>query len=284
MKNISRLLFIAAAISTFAACKKATVTDRGLTETNLDATFTMTPVAGKMNTFLLRAKDSSYIASKWDLGNGSVVVGKMSQELFLPDAGAYTITHYAVGKGGATFSSTQNVTIATSDPAKGNLIKGGKFETAADEAFWTRITISDPAITWTRTGGKMVATGGSWGHSAIYQAVTVEANKDYRFGMSVSGSGATDVWFEVYFGTAAPVNGSDYSSGGIAIALNTWNGCGNTSFNNNIATIGCAGALVGKNGVIRFPTSGTVYLLIKTGGANLGSTGISIDNVELRGV
>jgi hypothetical protein len=284
INNISRrLLLIAAIISVLASCKKAKVEDRGLTESNLDASFVMTPVTGKMNTFLVQAKDSSYIMSKWDFGTGATI-GRASQEVFFPDAGVYTVTHYAIGRGGATFTSTQTVTIATSDPAKGNLVKGGKFETAADEAFWSRITISDPAIAWTRTGGKMVATGGSWGHSAIYQAVTVEANKDYRFGMTVSGSGATDTWFEVYFGTAVPVNGSDYSSGGIAIALNTWTGCGNTTFNDNIAKIGCAGALVGKNGVIRFPTAGTVYLLIKTGGANLGATGISIDNVELRGV
>ena len=202
----------------------------------------------------------------------------------LPDAGEYTITHYAVGKGGATFTSSQKVTIATSDPARGNLVKGGKFETAADEAFWTKITISDPAVTWTRANGKMTAAGGSWGHSAIYQAIQVEANKDYRFGMTVSGSGATDTWFEVYFGTAAPANGADYTSGGIRIALNTWAGCGGNNFSGNIATIGCDGSLVGKNGVVRFAQAGTVYLLIKTGGANLGTSGISIDNVELRGL
>jgi hypothetical protein len=284
IKIISRLLFVAATISAFTACKKEEVTDRGLTESNLDASFTMTPVAGKMNTYFVQAKDSSYIMSKWDFGTGNAVVGKASQEVFFPDAGVYSITHYAIGKGGATFTSNQTVTIATSDPAKGNLVKGGKFETAADEAFWSKITISDPAITWTRINGKMVAAGGGWGHSAIYQAIQVEANKDYRFAMQVSGSGATETWFEVYFGTAAPVNGSDYSSGGIAIALNTWAGCGNTTFNDNIAKIGCAGALVGKNGTIRFAQAGTVYLLIKTGGANLGTSGISIDNVELRGV
>jgi hypothetical protein len=288
MKNISnrltQLLLVATTIIALAACKKATVTDRGLTESNLDASFIMTPVAGKMNTFLVQAKDSSYILSKWDFGTGSAVIGKATQEVFFPDAGAYTITHYAIGKGGATFTSAQNVAIATSDPAKGNLVKGGKFETAADEANWSKITISDPPVVWARTNGKMVATGGNWGHSAIYQAIQVVANKDYRFGMQVSGSGATDVWFEVYFGTAVPANGSDYSSGGIAIALNTWAGCGNTTFNDNIAKIGCAGALVGKNGTIRFAQSGTVYLLIKTGGANLGTSGISIDNVELRGV
>lgn len=288
MKNISKNLFyflvIAATAGVIPSCKKATVTDRGLTEANLDAAFTLTPVPGKVNTYFAQVKDSSYILSKWDFGNGSIVIGKASQEVFLPDAGVYTITHYAVGRGGATFTASQTLTVATSDPARGNVVKGGKFETADDEAKWTRITISDPAITWTRTGGKMVAQGGSWGHSAIYQAITVEANKDYRFGMTVSGSGATDTWFEVYFGTAAPVNGSDYNSGGIAIALNTWAGCGNSTFNGNIATVGCDGALAGKNGVIRFATAGTVYLLIKTGGANLGATGISIDNVELRGI
>lgn len=288
MKNISKGLFhfliAAITISVIASCKKEAVVDRGLTETNLDAGFTLTPVAGKTNTFIAQVKDSSYILSKWDFGNGSVVIGKATQEVFLPDAGEYTITHYAIGKGGATFTASQKVTIAASDPARGNLVQGGKFETAEDEAKWTRLTISAPPISWTRSGGKMVATGGNWGHSAIYQAIQVVANKDYRFAMQVSGSGASDTWFEVYFGTAAPVQNSDYSSGGIAIALNTWGGCGNTTFNGNIASIGCGGALVGQNGKIRFAQSGTVYLLIKTGGANLGTTGISIDNVELRGI
>ena len=283
-KSIAQFLIAAAMIGVVASCKKEDVVDRGFTESNLDASFTLTPVAGKTNTFIAQVKDSSYIMSKWDLGNGSVVVGKATQEVFLPDAGEYTITHYAVGKGGATFTASQKVTIATSDPARGNLVKGGKFETAADEAFWTKITISDPAVTWTRANGKMTAAGGGWGHSAIYQAIQVEANKDYRFAMQVSGSGATDTWFEVYFGTAVPANGSDYTSGGIKIALNTWAGCGNTTFSGNIATIGCDGALVGKNGLIRFAQAGTVYLLIKTGGSNLGTSGITIDNVELRGI
>jgi hypothetical protein len=237
-----------------------------------------------VNTFLAQVKDSSYIMSKWDLGTGTHVVGKATQEVFLPDAGEYTIVHYAIGKGGATFSSSQKVTIATSDPARGNLIKGGKFETAADEAFWTKFAISAPAIAWTRANGKMTATGGNWGHSAIYQAVQVEANKDYRFAMTVSGSGATDVWFEVYFGTAVPTPGADYTNGGIRIALNTWAGCGKTTFSGNIATIGCDGSLVGQNGKVRFSQAGTIYVLIKTGGADLGTAGISIDNVELRGL
>lgn len=283
MKNkfLNYIAILSATVS-FVACSKKEVVDRGLTESNLDASFTITTV--NTNNYVAQAKDSSYILSKWDLGTGTATVGKATQPIFLPDAGSYQITHYAVGKGGATFTSSQTINVATSDPARGNLVKGGKFETADDEAKWTRLVIGQPAVTWTRANGKLTATGGSWGHSAVYQAITVEANKDYRFAMTVSGSGATDTWFEVYFGTAAPVQNSDYTSGGIRIALNTWAGCGGTTFNGNIATIGCDGALVGQNGKIRFTQAGTVYLLIKTGGADLGATGISIDNVELRGI
>src|SRR5258705_1377955 len=282
-KRIFNYKAILAASILFVGCNKKEVVDRGLTETNLDASFTITTVDA--NNFVARVKDSCYILSKWDFGNGSgPSAGKATQPIFLPDAGSYLVTHYAIGKGGATFTTSQTINVATSDPARGNLVQGGKFETTDDEAKWTRLTISAPAITWTRSNGKMVAAGGSWGHSAIYQAIQVQANKDYRFAMQVSGSGATDTWFEVYFVTTVPVQNSDYTSGGIRIALNTWTGCGNTTFNGNIATIGCDGSLVGQNGKVRFTQAGTIYLLIKTGGANLGANGITIDNVELRGI
>lgn len=282
-RNYLNYIVLAGIAGLFAGCEKKEFKEQALSESSLEAGFNLTKV--NTNNYVAQVKDSSYITSKWDFGTGAgATIGKATERVFFPDAGTYKITHYAIGKGGSTFTSDQTITVATSDLTKGNLVQGGKFETADDEAKWTRITISAPAVTWTRTAGKMVAMGGSGGHSAIYQAIAVEANKDYRFGMQVSGSGATDTWFEVYFGTAAPVDNADYTNGGIQIALNTWAGCGNSTFNGNIATIGCGGSLVGKNGVVRFATAGTVYLLIKTGGANLGTTGISIDNVELRGI
>ena len=283
MKHISIYSVLIAAA--FAGCSKPGVDDHGITESNLDASFTLTPVAGSANRFIAKANDSSYILSKWDIGDGGgAIIDKHAKEIFLPDAGTYTITHFAVGKGGVEFSESETVNVATSDPVAGNLVEGGKFESPADDAKWTRVTISAPAVTWTMANGKMTAAGGDWGHSAIYQAIEVQADKDYRFSMLVSGSGATDTWFEVYFGTTAPAPNSDYSSGGIQIAMNTWAGCGNSAFIGNINAIGCDGALKGKNGVVRFAQSGTIYLFIKTGGANLGTSGITIDNVELRGI
>ncbi len=279
------ILLVTGILGLLTGCSKPKVVDRGISESNLNADFTIAPVSGNANRFVIAANDSSYIASKWDLSDGAgPVFGKHRQEIFLPDAGSYSITHVAIGKGGATFSSTKPLNVATTDPAAGNLVQGGKFQSAADDVKWTRFTISSPAVQWTMANGKLTATGGSWGHSGIYQAIQVQANKDYRFGMVISGSGATDTWFEVYFGTTQPVQNSDYSNGGVQIAMNTWAGCGNTAFSGNINTIGCDGALAGKNGKIRFAQSGTIYLVIKSGGANLGTSGISITNVELRGI
>jgi hypothetical protein len=257
--------------------------DHGLSE-ELKPTFTVTPVQGRNNTFVVRNTTPGAISTRWDLDKGTgYVIGKMYDTVFYPDAGVYNIRLQAMGKGGTFYDAApQTVNITTSDPVAGNLVVGGKMD-AGDDAKWSRLNITS-GVTFTLVNGKMVATGGNWGHAAIYQPIQVQANKKYKFGMVVSGAGATDVWFEVYFGTTAPVQGVDYTAGGNRIGLNTWGGCGNAAFNGNLATIGCSGSLVGKNGEVTFTQSGTVYLVIKTGGANLGTSGISIDNVELRGM
>ena len=96
-KRIINYKAILAASILFVSCSKKNIEDRGLTETNLDASFTITTV--NANNFVARVKDSSYILSKWDFGNGSgPTVGKATQPIFLPDAGSYVVTHYAVGK------------------------------------------------------------------------------------------------------------------------------------------------------------------------------------------
>ena len=278
-------IYMAAAISMMAACSKPDINAHALSDASLNADFTITPVAGSANKFRIAVADSSYIYSKWNIDGQGAAAGRHSMELFLPDAGPYTIQHTAVGKGGTSFlSEVKTINVATNDPSAPNLVQGGRFASAADDAKWTRLAIGSNAVVWNMANGKMTVSGGNGGHAAIYQAITVEANKDYKFSMNVSGSGATDVWFEVYFGTTAPVQGSDYSSGGTQMGLNTWEGCGKSAFVGNLNEIGCVGALKDKKGVVRFANAGTIYLVIKSGGANMGTSGISIDNVELRRV
>jgi len=227
-------------------------------------------------TFTSDVKNVRYYS--WDFGDGSPVSREKSPSHFYEEGGTYTVTLTVTGRDGSTIVKSQEITVT----APVNYVLGGKFETADDEAKWTKFAINtNNNITWARTNGKMVATGGNGGHAGIYQAIQVEANTKYQFSMLVSGSGATNTWFEIFFGSVQPVAGSDYSNGGNVIGLNTWGGCGNSPFNGNIAAIGCSGSLQGKNGEITFSQSGTVYLVIKTGGDNLGTGGIAIDNVTL---
>src|SRR5690606_6749583 len=113
----------------------------------------------------------------------------------------------------------------------------------------------------------------------------VLAGRNYKFSAKVSGSGATNSWMQVYFGTTAPVDGEDYGDG-MYTGLNTWDGCGGSAFNGNLATLGCqgGGSGNGKAGAVTFAESGTIYLVFKVGSwdGNLGASGITLDDVKLQ--
>jgi len=254
------------------------ITDNGLaTKETLSADFTVTPVASSPNKFVVTANSENYILSQWNLDDGAGFVnGSTKFDLFLPDAGTYTIKHNAIGIGGivgATASKT--VVIATSDPNSGNLIVGGKFATDNDIAKWT--LINPNATSWIFANGKatLKSTNG------IYQAINVIAGKSYKINMLASStSGCTDTWFEVYCGYGAPVQGTDYNEGGKLYSINTWDGNGKTPFNGKISTIGTKAA--DNTGVFVATRTGTVYLVIRGGGGL--QDGISITNVEFRGI
>lgn len=211
----------------------------------------------------------------WNFGDNTTASKDMNPSHFYENEGMYTVTLTTTGRDGEVKTLAKQVTVTAPE----NFVKGGKME-AGDIDKWTVLNIS-PGVAITFENGKAVAKGGNWGHAGIYQAIQVEANVKYQFSALVAGSGASDTWLELYFGSTQPAQNSDYSEGGNLMGLNTWNGCGTTPFNGNLATVACAGSLVGKNGEITFSKSGTVYLLIKTGGANLGTGGITIDNVSL---
>lgn len=279
LMGICALVLGVLTIGIYEGCKPEKIGDgNGLTSTNLTASFSVTPVAGKSNYYALKANETGVLGLKWDKGDGGGSnLGKAIDTVFYPDAGQYTITLTAIGKGGVQTTANQSVTVATSDPNAGNLVVGGKFQ-AGDDAKWTHITIS-AGVTMAVSNGAMVALGGNGGHAAVYQAINVVAGKKYKVDMNVSGSGATDTWFEVYADFVTPVNGQDYPSSNKLISLNTWAGCGNKSFSGLLSVLSCSGS----GNTVTFTKSGTVYLLIKSGGSNLGSTGISFTNVTFRG-
>jgi hypothetical protein len=102
-------------------------------------------------------------------------------------------------------------------------------------------------------------------------------HRQYKVDLHVAGSGATNVWYEVWISQRQPQNGQDVTNNGWdpsaaqLLGLNTWTGCGVAPFDGQLATIGCTG----NGGVITVPTGGTYYITIKSGGNNLGTTGIT---------
>jgi hypothetical protein len=282
LTKIASIALMAIVAGMYVACQPEDFYgDNGLVTPDLAASFTITPVEGKVNTYVLDADNNGVLAFRWDKGDGKMTIGLERDTLVLPDAGTYTIKLEAIGIGGVKAVATKEVVVETSDPVAGNLVIGPKMD---NPDAWTKMPINGGAVNFDFVNEMLVASGGSWGHNAIYQPIEVVAGRKYKLDMYVEGSGATDVWFEVYLGTVAPTPNSDYSSGGIQLGLNTWTGCGKTSFAGKLSAIGCVGALKGANKTITFAESGTIYLFIKSGGSNLGTTGISIDNVEFRGV
>ncbi|WP_343535980.1 hypothetical protein [Flavobacterium mesophilum] len=279
--NLKRSVFLmlAIALGTLSSCSDD-VNPNTLIASNVDASFTLTPVAGAVNTYLATAQTKGVISSMWDTGTGALP-GKMTQTIVLPDAGTYTITHTAIGAGGATGTANTQVVVATSDPVKGNLVKGGSFATAADQANWKKV-IYGAGGDWTYSSKGATVSGG---HAGIYQAIDVVKDKEYTVDMVVSGGASTDMWFEVYAGKTDPATVSgDYNDGGAVMGLNTWNGCGNSVVSGKLSTVGCVknARLNTISNVVKFDITGKIYLMIRCGGG-IAPGGITIKAVELRG-
>lgn len=170
------------------------------------------------------------------------------------------------------------------------LVAGADVVTGGDmtsDEFWTVFnpgTGTQATTEFTESGLKFSNSTTEDTHVAVWQAVEVEAGQKYKFSAHVTGSGAANTWFEIYFGETEPVEGTDYTVGGYT-GLNTWAGCGVEPFEDDLATIGCNDAPgTGTQGLATFDESGTIYLVIKAGsngGGSFGTDGITISDVEL---
>jgi PKD repeat protein len=219
----------------------------------------------------------------WNFGDGSAASTETDPTHTYAEGGDYTVTLTATSAGGSHVK-TAEITVEDPEPVFVDLIEGGDM---SDASAWTIEGAGAPQATAADfTDGKLVFTNGANVQSNIkvYQAVDVVAGKEYIFSAQIAGAGATNSWVEILFGTEAPVADSDYSSGKYT-GLNTWDGCGGTAFEANLATFGCQANApgTGKAGKITFANSGTVYVVLKAGSwdGTLGEGGVTIDDVKL---
>jgi hypothetical protein len=245
---------------------------------SLAAVFTVTPVPGNDTKFVItNTTKGDVVGTRWDIGKGSgAQMGKISDTVFYPLAGTYTIKMQALDKRGKLYSATPiSVTTTKNDPAYDNLIKGGKFN-AGDDQYWGRYDATTNKIVWTLANNAYTATTVTKPVTAqvnggTYQAVNVVANKTYRFKMDVSYGAPQDAWLELYFGTAVPAEGKDYVDNKKLGLINwgTW-----TAFSGT------------KSVDMTFGAGGTIYVVIKMGcnasAGHFSTQGISITNVDFR--
>ncbi len=92
-------------------CKKTT----GELGTPATASFTVSPITSKPNTFLLNSNSTNAFRYQWNLGDGSVTrAGNATDTAYFPKKGTYLVKLYAYGRGGYTVDS-QTVVVATDD-------------------------------------------------------------------------------------------------------------------------------------------------------------------------
>lgn len=187
-------------------------------------------------------------------------------------AGEYEVRFKIFTEGGDV-SITETIVIEQ-DFGGPDLIENGGLDT--DES-WTVLQIS-PGVEVEIANGEASWSGGSWGNAAIYQKIDIEADKEYQINMDVRGGGLSDCWFEVFIGTLEPQQGVDYSDGGIQIGMSTWEGCGADDFMGSLTDVAC----VGNGGAFTWATPGEAFVVIKSGGANMGDQGVIIDNIAIR--
>jgi hypothetical protein len=301
--NSFSIFFGIATLSLLNSCQTDTVDNGLVNKTTLDASFTITPVAGEINTFVLEGS-KNVIASKWYFNKGAkATIGKTTEKVSFPDVGVYNIKHTAIGIGGEEQESTQTITITIPDPIGGNLINGGQFRDTKDFSKWTRLVYFDSSgnpvqnARWafnpeTPQGpGSATIIASKWEQQGIYQIINVVANQDYKIEMVISGEeSATNTWFEVYVDPTPPAitkSGDDYSAGGAKLKLTTWCGGLAGKFAGDLSVLDCDTQKDPKRlvkGIINFKKSGPVYFVIRSGGEKGGASGITIQDVQVRGL
>lgn len=269
LKNLNRILIALLALVMTSCADDDVVVDK---PTGEDAAFNYSfdPENPNMVIFKATPSDDNWY-THWDFGDNSSAEGYEASKVYL-SSGDYDVRFKVFTEGG-TAETVQTIVI-NQDFQGPNILQNGEFNGSAS---WIVLPITD-GVDVSFQNDEATWSGGGGGQIAIYQPIQVLANNLYQISMDISGGPLTDSWFEVYVGMAAPVEGEDYTDGGIRLALNTWAGCGNEPFEGDFTDISCSGS----GATFEFTEAGTAYILIRGGGANYGPNGVTIDNIAVR--
>lgn len=225
--------------------------------------------------------ESTFAVSwEWNFGDESALSTEQNPEHIYDNVGAYDVTLIVTNEiGSSTVVKTEYIKVNSKpDLPEGEMLYGGNME---DPNLWNITTLNasvETTATWNNTasspaqgaGGNLLLTATVNNKEAqycIWQAVELTASMRYSFDAAFKDltPNLDHFWSEVYIGTTAPVDGSDYSKDDHTLIsfFNTWDcttaglGVDGTYIQN-----GCGGNPIG---VFVPETTGTYYFAIKTG-------------------
>src|SRR5687768_6298312 len=99
---IKNLLAVIITLALFTSCEKYEVKDL---MSPPKASFTVTPVAGQVNKYLLTSTSTNSFRFDWDKGTGTYVQGKNVDTVYFPDMGTYTVKLLTYGQSGMDSAS-----------------------------------------------------------------------------------------------------------------------------------------------------------------------------------
>src|SRR6476620_3790500 len=113
MRTQTKLLSVVtfASLLFIIGCKPESAEDLGIKAT---ASFTMTAVPGKVNTYALQSNSQNAFGYQWDKGNGSFAKGNALDTAYFPLKGTYKVQLRAFGRGGYD-TAFQMVTVTVDD-------------------------------------------------------------------------------------------------------------------------------------------------------------------------
>ncbi len=114
MRKLSTLFSLTAIVLSSVLYTACTPDSSGALGEPATASFTMTPVAGRTNTYVLQSTSAGAWGFQWDKGTGTFVKGKEIDTAYFPTKGDYTVKLRAFGNGGYT-TAEQSVTITVDD-------------------------------------------------------------------------------------------------------------------------------------------------------------------------
>ena len=226
---------------------------------------------------------SNATSYSWDFGDGTGTSTETNPTYTYQDGGTYTVKLTATGEGGSA-EHTKEVTVIK--PGGTNLIKNGEFDDDSEWAIIQHNTYNAGTVT-IANGVAVFNKGleGEWGvlepHAGINQTVDVTTGT-YQLDLHAITNGIDQVWFEVWVGPNAPVDGEDYGTDQGAtrvLSLNTWACPEGATYTGQVADADCEGT----GGLIDLD-AGTYYVVIRSGGITCSADGITIDNVTMVGI